>query len=232
MVAPAVRSPQRCDRRAGTSTPVGHDQRCGRRQRSRPARAGGAGRGRRRGRSGLSTGRRRRSSRTWRARSGSTCWRRMPGAPSSIRSSRCRTPSSAPPRLRGGAWFAVAGDPLATDGRGRARWSSVRGGRRGSRRVPRGGGDRLEPSRRPARPGGTGRRRLPACPFEAYLDLVRATVENVAALGPARRAHRSGRAWRRRQRSPVISRRCPDERASALRRCSSEACRRLAACES
>ena len=39
-------------------------------------------------------------------------------------------------------------------------------------------------------------------PLEAFLPLVRATLDNVDELGPARRAHRTGRSWRRRHRRP------------------------------
>ena len=87
-------------------------------------------------------------------------------------------------RLRAGAWFAVAGDPLA--------WTVVEalGGR--PFEVP----DRDRPAYHAAaciasnhlvallgqveRVGA-----LAGLPLEAYLDLVRTTVDNVAALGPA-----------------------------------------------
>jgi predicted short-subunit dehydrogenase-like oxidoreductase (DUF2520 family) len=87
-------------------------------------------------------------------------------------------------RLRAGAWFAVAGDPLARD------VVAALGGRALT----------VDDAHRPAYHAaaciasnhlvallGQAERVAASAgvPLEAYLDLVRATVENVAALGPA-----------------------------------------------
>ena len=129
---------------------------------------------------------RRPSSRTSPARSASTCSRPIAAELPSIPLVALPNAELGAGRLAGGAWFAVAGDPLAgaavVDDLG-GRWFAR--GRRGSRRLPRGRRDRLEPPRRPARPGRAGGGAGAGVPFDAYLDLVRATVDNVAELGPA-----------------------------------------------
>jgi len=87
-------------------------------------------------------------------------------------------------RLTGGAWFAVAGDPLVT------RLAEDLGGRTihvaDEDRVKYHAAATIASNHLVALLGQVERIAADAgAPFEAYLDLVRATVENVAALGPA-----------------------------------------------
>ena len=87
-------------------------------------------------------------------------------------------------RLRGGAWFAVAGDPLVirvVEQLG-GRWFEVDDEHRTAYHAAAAIASNhlvalLGQVQRVAAPAGV--------PFDAYLDLARATVENVAELGPA-----------------------------------------------
>jgi predicted short-subunit dehydrogenase-like oxidoreductase (DUF2520 family) len=87
-------------------------------------------------------------------------------------------------RLTGGAWFAVAGDPLSqrvVDDLG-GRWFTVADEDRAAYHAAAVIASNhlvalLGQAERVAKQAGV--------PFEAYLDLVRATVDNVAELGPA-----------------------------------------------
>ena len=135
----------------------------------------------------------------------------------SIRWWHCRTRRSGTRRLTGGPWFAVAGDPLARGVVERARGPLVRSGRRGPRRLPRGRGDRFEPCRRVARPGGAGG------------GLGRRALRGLSRSRPGhgrqrRRAgagggvDRAGRPRRRRDDRTVISMRCPKTSARPTRR--------------
>jgi predicted short-subunit dehydrogenase-like oxidoreductase (DUF2520 family) len=87
-------------------------------------------------------------------------------------------------RLRSGAWFAVAGDPVAR------RMADDLGGRTfevaDADRVRYHAAAVIASNHLVAVLGQAERvAREAGVPFEAYLDLVRATVDNVAALGPA-----------------------------------------------
>jgi predicted short-subunit dehydrogenase-like oxidoreductase (DUF2520 family) len=87
-------------------------------------------------------------------------------------------------RLRSGAWFAVAGDPIATE------VVAALGGRAvavpDEHRVAYHAAACIASNHLVALLGQVERVGADAgVPLEAYLDLVRATVENVAALGPA-----------------------------------------------
>jgi predicted short-subunit dehydrogenase-like oxidoreductase (DUF2520 family) len=94
------------------------------------------------------------------------------------------TPEIGARRLTGGAWFAVAGDELAlrvVDDLG-GRWFTVADEDRAAYHAAAAIASNhvvavLGQAERVAAQAGV--------PFEAYLDLVRATVDNVAELGPA-----------------------------------------------
>jgi predicted short-subunit dehydrogenase-like oxidoreductase (DUF2520 family) len=94
------------------------------------------------------------------------------------------TPSVGADRLRDGAWFAVAGDPIA------AAVVADLGGRAvtvdDDRRAAYHAAACIASNHLVALLGQVERVAAPVgVPLEAYLDLARATVENVAALGPA-----------------------------------------------
>ena len=94
------------------------------------------------------------------------------------------TPESGADRLAAGAWFAVAGDPLVTE------MVNDLGGRHfevaDDRRALYHAAACIASNHLVALLGQVERVAASAgAPFEAYLDLVRGTVENVAELGPA-----------------------------------------------
>ena len=122
---------------------------------------------------------------TWPARSASTCSRPTRGGRALHPLVALPTPEVGAERLVGGAWFAVAGDDLVR--RGRSTTSAA-----GRSRSPTPTGPPTTPPRSSPRTtsspcsGQVERVAAPAgVPLEAYLDLVRATVDNVAELGPA-----------------------------------------------
>ena len=94
------------------------------------------------------------------------------------------TPGTGADRLVAGAWFAIAGDPLVTD------VVADLGGRHfevaDDRRALYHAAACIASNHLVALLGQVERVAAAAgAPFEAYLDLVRGTVENVAELGPA-----------------------------------------------
>lgn len=132
-------------------------------------------------------------------------------------------------RLRNGGWFAVAGDPMATEvvvalgGRPLTVDDEARAAYHAAAVIA---SNHLVALLAQAERVGA----IAGVPLEAYLDLVAGTVENVAALGP--RAALTGPAAR--GDAATIARHVealPDEE-RALYETLSEACRRLAACES
>ena len=126
-----------------------------------------------------------RSWRTSRARSVSTSWPRIRVSAPSTRWWRCPRPEVGATRLAAGATFAVAGDPIASE--------VVLGARRAChRRCPTTLGSAYHAAAVIASNhlvGLLGQVERVAgeigVPLDAYLDLVRRTVENVATLGPA-----------------------------------------------
>jgi predicted short-subunit dehydrogenase-like oxidoreductase (DUF2520 family) len=132
-------------------------------------------------------------------------------------------------RLRNGGWFAVAGDPMATEvvvalgGRPLTVDDEARAAYHAAAVIA---SNHVVALLAQAERVGA----IAGVPLEAYLDLVVGTVENVAALGP--RAALTGPAAR--GDAATIARHVealPDEE-RALYETLSEACRRLAACES
>jgi predicted short-subunit dehydrogenase-like oxidoreductase (DUF2520 family) len=132
-------------------------------------------------------------------------------------------------RLRGGAWFAVAGDPIATravDALGGHAFEVDDEHRAAYHAAAVIASNHLVALLAQAeRVAG-----IAGVPLDAYLDLVRSTVENVAALGPAGAltgpAARGDEATIQQHLAALP----PDER--ELYEVLAEACRKLAACRS
>ena len=121
---------------------------------------------------------------TWPDRSGSTCWRPTSDGAPCTRSLRCPTPEVGAERLISGTWFAVAGDdlvrqvvddlggrPIEVDDADRAAYHAAAVIASNHLVALLGQAERVAATA--------------GVPLEAYLDLVRATVDNVAELGPA-----------------------------------------------
>ncbi len=132
-------------------------------------------------------------------------------------------------RLRAGAWFAVAGDPIAAsmvESLGGHAFEVDDDDRAAYHAAAVIASNHLVALLAQAERVGA----LAGVPLDAYLDLVRATVDNVAELGPA--AALTGPAARGDE--ATIARHLaalpPDER--ALYEALAEACRKLAACRS
>jgi predicted short-subunit dehydrogenase-like oxidoreductase (DUF2520 family) len=132
-------------------------------------------------------------------------------------------------RLAGGAWFAVAGDQLATDlvlalgGRPLTVDDEHRAAYHAAAVIASNHlVALLAQAEQVAATAGV--------PLDAYLDLVRATVENVAALGP--RSALTGPAARGDEVTINRHLEALPEEERALYEALAEACRRLAACES
>ena len=111
--------------------------------------------------------------------------RRTRGGRRSTRSSPCRTPELGARAARGGAWFAVAGRP-ARRPRSSPRSAAGRSRSPTTDRAAYHAAACIASNHLVALLGQVERVGATAgVPLEAYLDLVRATVDNVAALGPA-----------------------------------------------
>ncbi len=119
---------------------------------------------------------------------------------------RRRSPAAPPPRSRSLArWRPALGmEPFEVRDRGPGR-------------LPRRGVDRVELPGHARGGGRAARAAAPASAARALVPLVRATVENWAALGRATGADRAGRAGRRRNRSPRSATRSPSARRSCWR---------------
>jgi predicted short-subunit dehydrogenase-like oxidoreductase (DUF2520 family) len=132
-------------------------------------------------------------------------------------------------RIAGGAWFAVAGDPIATEvvlalgGRALTVDDDDRAAYHAAAVIASNHVVALlAQTERVAASAGV--------PLEAYLDLVRATIENVAELGS--RAALTGPAARGDAATIARHLEALSNEDRALYEMLSEACRRLAACES
>jgi predicted short-subunit dehydrogenase-like oxidoreductase (DUF2520 family) len=132
-------------------------------------------------------------------------------------------------RLTSHAWFAVAGDPLVTEavvalgGRALTVDDDHRAAYHAAAVIA---SNHLVALLAQAERVGA----IAGVPLDAYLDLVRATVDNVAALGP--RDALTGPAARGDEVTIVRHLRAMPDEEHALYEALSEACRRLAACES